>query len=488
MTADNDHALYDHALRSLLTIDPGYPVPEITGALAAPGNRRLLEYVAADPFGAHVFPGNLPDYRPGDFLADLDSQLADTAPIHLWCYFPACSYRCRFCQYPVVLAKGAPAAIASKAADWAELNIREAKLWLAQVPHLSRAPVGEFNVFGGTPSLMPPESIARLLDFYRRNFGFTSDTTIRFEGDPNSLTPEILRSLAESGCTKVSCGVQSFDNHVLEQCGRPSTADMCIAFIRNARGAGFDWVSIDLMFGLLDQSVASVEQDLRQVADSDPTAVVCAKLHLRSYADTRTAVTGDKPAAWQSAPYRERLATAGHHWPALGEQYQMHELVTRGLRELGYVEHPVMYFARPDKGPERWKAIMVDQDKQEAEVAIGLGGSSSCRASEAMTDVRPEAYRRSVESGIIPLESATGFDEEAREARAVKMALSSCQPLSDGAHQERFSGRSLFGDPWHAKFSGLAARGLVTLDYAARQIALTEAGTTLVEAIINTEL
>jgi coproporphyrinogen III oxidase-like Fe-S oxidoreductase len=233
--------------------------------------------------------------------------------------------------------------------------------------------------------------------------------------------------------------------------------------------------------------VASVEQDLRHVAEVGPTAVVCAKLHLRSYADTRTGVAGEKPAAWQSAPYRERLARAGHHWPTLGEQYQMHEVLTRGLRDIGYVEHPVMYFARRDKGPEKWKAIMADQDKQEAEIAIGLGGSSSCRASEAITTVNPRAYQRSVESGTIPLESATGFDEAARDTRAVKMALSSCQPLSDHVHQQRFGGRSLFADPWHATFRDLAARGLVTLDYPARQIALTESGTTLVEAIINTE-
>ncbi len=478
----------DEVLSSLLAVDPGYPVPEVTGALAAPENRRLLEYVAADPFGAHVFPGNLPDYQPADFLADLDAQLAQTRPIHLWCYFPTCSYRCRFCQYPVVLARGAPADVAGKADDWAELNLREARLWLDQVPRLASAPVGEFNVFGGTPSLLPPRTIAKVLGFYRRHFGFTSDTTIRLEGDPNSLTPAFLRALAESGCTKVSCGVQSFDSHVLEQCGRPSTTEMCLDFISNAKAAGFDWVSIDLMFGLLDQDVASVARDLRYVAEADPTSVVCAKLHLRPYADTRTGVAGDKPAAWQSPAYRGRLAGAGHHWPSIGEQYQMHELMTRGLRDLGYTEHPVMYFARPEKGPEKWKAIMVDQDKQEAEVAIGLGGSSSCRASEAMTNVSPAAYRRSVDAGVIPLESATGFDEAAREIRAVKMALSSCQPLSDEVHQQRFGGRSLFGDPWRERFAELAARGLVTLDYAARRIALTESGTTLVEAIINTEL
>src|SRR5579875_3095075 len=124
----------EQTLRSLLAVDPRYPVPAVTDVLGAPDNRHLLEYVAADPFGAHVFPGNLPGYQPRDFLADLNSQLADSRPIHLWCYIPTCSYRCRFCQYPVVLSKGPPSAIHGKAAAWADRNIREAELWLAHVP------------------------------------------------------------------------------------------------------------------------------------------------------------------------------------------------------------------------------------------------------------------------------------------------------------------------------------------------------------------
>jgi coproporphyrinogen III oxidase-like Fe-S oxidoreductase len=147
-----------------------------------------------------------------------------------------------------------------------------------------------------------------------------------------------------------------------------------------------------------------------------------------------------------------------------------------------------MYFAQAGQGPEKWKAIMADQDKQEAEVAIGLGGSSSCRASEAITTVNPNSYIRAVTSGVIPLDSATRFDEHGREARAVKMGLPSCQPLSEYLHLQRFPGRSLFTAPWRTKFDNLQERGLATLDHRVGQVCLTEAGCELIEAIINTEL
>ncbi|WP_410626130.1 radical SAM protein [Amycolatopsis sp. cmx-8-4] len=479
---------YEEAIGSLHGLDPAWPRPAVLDVLEAPENRHLLDYVQEDPFGAHVFPGNVPGYAPADFLRDLDAQLASSAPIHLWSYIPTCAYRCRFCQYPVVLVKGKPEVTYEKAKHWVDLNIREARMWLDAVSNLAGAEVGEFNVFGGTPSLLPEPEIRRLLDFYREEFGFTSDTTIRFEGDPSTFTPAKLELLRDLGCTKLSSGVQSFDDHVLELCGREHSARMCVDFVRNAQRLGFEWVSIDLMYGLLDQTLDSVRRDLDVVLENEITAVVCTKLHLASYSDTRTGVTGEKPAAWQLPSYRDKLVRDGHRWPTLGEQYQMRELLTDGLRAANYTEHPTMYFARDGLGPEKWKSIMVDQEKQEAEVAIGLGGSSSCRASEAITDVNSKRYIETVEAGRIPLGSATRFTPEAQEARAAKMALTTLQPLRDSLHAARFPGRSLFAEPWLGKFRSLADRGLVRLDSEAGKVELTQTGEVLVEAIITTEL
>ncbi|AHH96308.1 radical SAM protein [Kutzneria albida] len=466
----------------MLELDPAHPEPAVLAALSNPDNKHLLDYVTEDPFGAHVFPGNIPGYSGEQFLSDLDDQLADTAPIHLWSYIPTCAYRCRFCQYPVVLTRE------DKAGSWVDWNIREAKLWLERVPNLRTAPIGEFNVFGGTPSLLPPDAIRQLIEFYRENFAFGPDTAIRFEGDPSTFTPEKLELLASLGCTKLSCGVQSFEDPVLEQCGRQHTAQMCTAFVRNAQATGFEWISIDLMYGLLDQTVDSVRRDLDVVLEHELTAVVCTKLHLKSYAETRTGVAGEKPAAWQVPAYRDRMVRDGHRWPTLGEQYQMREVLTEGLRGNGYTEHPTMYFAREGHGPEVWKSIMVDQHRQEAEVAIGLGGSSSCRRSEAITDVNWKLYVEAVEAGRVPLGSATRFSAQAQESRAVKMALSTLQPLRDDLHRARFAGRSLFDPHWLAKFESLQQRELLVVNREGGTVTLTPNGEVLVEAIINTEL
>ena len=216
--------------------------------------------------------------------------------------------------------------------------------------------------------------------------------------------------------------------------------------------------------------------------------MVCTKLHLKSYTDTRTGVAGEQPSAWQLPAHRDKLVRNGHSWPTLGEQYQMREVLAEGLVTNGYTEHPTAYFARAGRGPEKWKSLMVDQDKQRAEVAIGLGGSSSCRMSEAIADVNPRGYAEAVDGGRIPLGSATRFSDSAQEARAIKMALSTLQPLDDRLHRKRFEGLSLFDEPWLSTFRSLYERGLLVMDQSTQRIELTPNGKTLVEAIINTEL
>jgi oxygen-independent coproporphyrinogen-3 oxidase len=166
----------------------------------------------------------------------------------------------------------------------------------------------------------------------------------------------------------------------------------------------------------------------------------------------------------------------------------MRQVLAEGLAANRYTEHPAAYFALDGLGPEKWKSLMVDQDRQRAEVAIGLGGSSSCQMSEAIADVNPRSYAEAVDGGRIPLGSATRFSDSAQETRAIKMALSTLQPLDDRLHRQRFEGRSLFEEPWLNMLRSLGERGLLVMDRSAQRIELTPNGKTLVEAIINTEL
>lgn len=198
----------NEALNSLLDIDENYPVPLVNEFLAQPENRAFLEYVYKDPFGCHVFPGDITDYPLPSFFADMDSDIKKAGKIHLWAYIPTCRYRCHFCQYPTVILNPKAASSQEVFRDLVDFNIKEALMWLERVPNLATVEVGEFNIFGGTPSLLPEPELRRMMAFYKSHFNF-STATMRFEGEPGTLNKEYLAILKDLGFSKISFGTQS---------------------------------------------------------------------------------------------------------------------------------------------------------------------------------------------------------------------------------------------------------------------------------------
>ena len=469
------------ALNSLNDIDPKYPVPRVFDFLSDPGNSAFLEYVHKDPFGCHVFPGDIAGHPLGSFFEDMDRDIRQAKQIHLWSYIPTCRYRCHFCQYPTIILN--PQAASSQAVfrDLVDYNIKEAGLWLERVPSLGRAEVGEFNIFGGTPSLLPEPELRRLMAFYRSRFDF-SEATLRFEGEPGTLTREYLGLLKELGFTKISFGAQSFDDRIISACGRMHSADDCIETIHNARALGFDWVSVDLIYGMLGQGVDDVRYDMEKTLELGLSHVVCTKLHMEEFMKTRTGVSGERESLWQK---KGLISINNMSFPGLGKQYQMRELVEQYLSE-GYLEHPTMYFHQNQQPAEKWKGLITDLDKQYPEVAIGLGGSSKCTRAEAINITGYQRYKAALDDNRLPIEESRGFSPLQREVNAFKMALSTLIPVDDRVFQERFEGRSFFDNPViRPALARLVDKALVSVDDEV--VTLTPNGVTLVEAVINTQ-
>ncbi|KWO82400.1 radical SAM protein [Burkholderia ubonensis] len=470
---------------SLLHIDEDFPRPQAVDVLLRSENAHLLQYVVRDPFGSHVFPGTTGCSRE-QFLQSLQVDLEKQNPYFLWATIPLCKYHCHFCQFPIVVSKRDAVAFREQARHWVDQNIAEARLWLAQVPALRDAPVGEFCLFGGTPTLLPDDLLAELLDFYQSNFGFNAQTTIRIEGSPDSLTSDKLALLLEKGCTKITYGIQSFDGRLVALAGREHTADEAMAVVRHAFRLGFERVDGDLIYGLLGQSVEGFCRDVQQMLELGYSTVVMTKLHLRPFGETGTAIAG-VPARWQSPAIRERMTREGHRWPSLGAQYQMREAAVTMLEDAGLSEYPTMYFQKPEIGCGRWKALVLDQDRQFAEVGIGLGASSAAGRCSASIATQPGEYLDAISKGDLPLLSLEmSHDEEI--AGSIRRALTTCQPIRDDLHRTRFAGSSIFDQRWKPVFQSLKRRGLATMQPSAGTIALTSVGKTLVEAIVNTEI
>jgi oxygen-independent coproporphyrinogen III oxidase len=481
------HYSREDSLASLDVTDSAFPPSETSAALRDPANGHLLGYTFAEAF-THVFPGDRTGYGTASFFADLDAELRASPAFHLWAEVPLCRYRCHFCQFPILVLSGDENRAAAAARRWVDSNIAEAKLWLDAVPSMRHVPVGELCLFGGTPTAVPSGELERLVDFYVNAFTVDDDTSLRLEGSPDSLTAENLAALRRLGFATLTFGIQSFDDELLQLANRRHTGDQAIHAIKVARQAGYERVDGDLVWGLPGQSVGGFLADVSRMIELAFSTIVVIKLHLRPFGEVDSAIGHVRPTPWENPAVRANVAARGHRWPSLGEQFQMREGGVDRLRAAGYYEHPTTYFPHRSVGPERWRSMNLDQAKQHPQVGIGLGAYTWSARSEASVTSDPQAYAARVGVGEIPFDTVTQISDEGREARAVRMALSTCQPLTEQAHRARFPHSSLFGDRWSAQFGSMARRGLAIVDRAEETVALTDVGMTLVEAIINTEV
>lgn len=132
----------------------------------------------------------------------------------------------------------------------------------------ARRPLGEIgSVFfgGGTPSLFAGPMIARLLDGIAQHLTLAPDAEITLEANPGTADAARFADYRAAGVNRLSIGVQSLDDAKLRALGRIHNGDEALRAYRLARGAGFDNVNLDLMYGLPEQSPAQALADLREL-------------------------------------------------------------------------------------------------------------------------------------------------------------------------------------------------------------------------------
>ena len=128
---------------------------------------------------------------------------------------------------------------------------------------------------GGTPSFFGAENLEKILDELQKRFHFGADPEITLEANPDSVTPQGLKRLVRAGFNRISIGVQSDQDDMLKRLGRPHTYEQARMAVVRAREAGFANLSLDLMFGLPNQSREQWMQTLRNVIDLKADHISC---------------------------------------------------------------------------------------------------------------------------------------------------------------------------------------------------------------------
>ena len=257
-------------------------------------------------------------------------------PAGLYLHVPFCQSICQYCNFNRGLLD---AGLKHRYVDALEREIRER---LGRPPQPPGANAGRADVVGvveadtiffggGTPSLLEPDEVDRLVRACANACRLDPGAEITLEVNPETATPQRLEGFRRAGVTRLSFGVQSFDDRELARLGRRHSAERARAALHLAKAAGFDDVSLDLMFWLPGQTL---ESWLRSIEE----AIALAPDHLSLYLLE----------LYPNAPLKEALARGATDAQAADDEAA--EMYLRALDRLdaaGFDQYEISNVARP---------------------------------------------------------------------------------------------------------------------------------------------
>jgi oxygen-independent coproporphyrinogen-3 oxidase len=240
----------------------------------------------------------------------------------LYVHIPFCRQKCDYCDFYSVADRSDRMADYTKALV---LNLEE------MAPQSSGFTVDTVYIGGGTPSVLGDDHLKKLLKTIDKRYRLEKGCEMTVEVNPDSVTSHLLKTLRKGGVNRISMGVQSSDDHALAELHRPHTFAQAKEAVKMIRDAGFDNLSLDLIYGLPDQSQENWQASLDAVLELQPEHLSLYGLTLEEGTplwqrkDTLILPDGDAQAdmyLWAV----ERLAQTGY------DQYEISNFAREGYR------------------------------------------------------------------------------------------------------------------------------------------------------------
>jgi oxygen-independent coproporphyrinogen-3 oxidase len=368
-------------------------------------------------------------------------------PFGIYIHVPFCATRCGYCDFNTYT----PAELGGANPEgW--LEAVRVELALAASRLGSPPPVDTVFVGGGTPSLLGGDGLHAVLDAVRAHFGLAADAEVTTEANPESTSPRLFEHLRTAGFTRVSLGMQSMAPHVLAALDRVHSPGRALNAALEARGAGFDHVNLDLIYGTPVES----DDDLRRSVDAVIEAGVD---HVSGYAlvvEDGTALARRVRRGEIAAPDNDVLA-------------RRYELLDARLSAAGFDWYEVSNWSRPGaecrhnigywNGGEWWGA--------------GPGAHGFIGDIRWWNVKHPNAYAQSLADGLLPVGDFERLDATARHLEDVMLRLR----LRDGLPV------AVLSDSERDRTATVIDDGLVVLE--ADRLVLTDRGRLLADAVVR---
>lgn len=365
--------------------------------------------------------------RPGTL------QLPALPPLSLYIHLPWCLKKCPYCDFnshemqPAAMPEG----------RYLDALVADLE---ASLPLIWGREVHSIFLGGGTPSLFSPDGIARLLSDVRARLKLVPDCEITLEANPGTFEKDRFKAFRQAGVTRLSVGVQSFNDEFLKALGRVHNSGQAIAAVEEAATA-FETFNIDLMYALPGQTLAQLEADVTQ-------ALALLPPHLSIYHLTIEPNT-----------YFAKFPPAT---PPEDTAYAMLDRITEMTTGAGLERYEVSAYARP--GHRCWHNFNYWQFGD----YLGIGAGAHSKLSFAHRVVRQIRYRepKLYMDNALAGEAVAQDEEVARGDLPFEFMLNALR-LREGFALQDFADRT--GLPLSAIQQPLQeaeAKGLVTRDFA----------------------
>jgi len=198
-----------------------------------------------------------------------------TTPLGLYLHIPFCRKRCKFCYFKVFTDV--------KAEDvqrYVDALCKEISM-VAELPIMGGRPFRFVYFGGGTPSFLSPKQLTLLAERLREHISWDGAEEVTFECEPGTLSETKVKTLREQvGVTRVSLGVENFDDKVLEENGRAHLSKQVFAAWQWIQDAGFANVNIDLISGMVGESWDNWKENIRRTIELSPDSVTIYQMEL----------------------------------------------------------------------------------------------------------------------------------------------------------------------------------------------------------------
>ena len=331
----------------------------------------------------------------------LNSPAAD-APLGLYLHIPFCRKRCHFCYFRVYTDRNA-----REVEQYLDLLAREWDLY-QQTRALGGRPLNFVYFGGGTPSFLSTKQLDALVTRLTSASPWDTAEEITFECEPGTLTEPKLDAIRRIGVTRLSLGVENFDDRILELNGRAHRSPEIARTFRYARAIGFPQINIDLIAGMLGESDENWRACIQRTLDMEPDSITIYQMEL----PYNTTISADL--LKRTGQFTEPVAG----WPVkrrwVGEAFE-------ALERAGY-HIGSAYTAVRD--PQRTKFVYRDRLWQGADlVGLGVASFGHINGVHLQNLDTWETYSAVIERGELPLGRGYRPDDEERMIREFVLQL-----------------------------------------------------------------